>query len=137
MKPFSLDNGKVLIFGGMNSTGMLSSAEVVDPNWVYSAAFPSASIPASSLNYARTLASSSILQNGTVLAVGGFNGAALPVAGATEVFNAFEGYTAPTPSSDGTMTTTPYVAGATSAQVTFTPQPGLRSRTTLGTRTVL
>ena len=120
-----LDNGKVLIFGGMNSTGTLSSAEVVDPNWVYSAAFPSASIPASSLNYARTLASSSILQNGTVLAVGGFNGAALPVAGATEVFNAFEGYTAPTPSSDGTMTTTPYVAGATSAQVTFTPAAGV------------
>jgi hypothetical protein len=136
-----LENGDVLIFGGTSSTGAaLKSAEIVNPNWVlpicalYTPQCPTApttlnaSQPASNLNYARTLASSSLLQNGSALAVGGYNGAALVVADATEVFNGLEGFSTPTPSSDGTLSTVPYVAGPPPAppiQAAFTPAAGV------------
>jgi hypothetical protein len=130
-----LENGDVLIFGGINTTGALSSAEIVNPNWVTPACATQtpipcatapttlhASQPASSLNVARTLASATLLQNGTALAAGGYTGTA--GLESTEVFNAEEGFTTPLHASAGTLAPVNYAAGATSAAISFTPFGG-------------
>jgi hypothetical protein len=118
-----LENGKVLVLGGVDKNGnVLNTAEIIDPNWVWSPAIPSASIPASNLINARTLASATLLPNGTVLAAGGWSGtAALNTA---EVLNALEGYTTPTPTSVGTLQGTAWVPSAPWETITFTPAGG-------------
>jgi hypothetical protein len=120
-----LENGTVLLFGGFGSgNSALSSAEVVDPNWVWSAAIPKASTPAASLNTARALASATLLQNGTAVVAGGYGAASL---GTSETFTALESYSFPTPTgfiiplNDGSLVPTGYTAGASYATLTFNP----------------
>jgi hypothetical protein len=126
-----LNNGDVLIFGGINTKGALSSAEIINPNWVLPicstqtpipcATAPTtlnASQPASSLNVARTLASATLLQNGSALVTGGYTGTA--GLESTEVFNAEEGFTVPLHAPAGTLVPVNYAAGATSASISFT-----------------
>jgi hypothetical protein len=124
-----LENGSVLLFDGFGTSGSaLTNAEVVNPNWVWSAAIPSASIPAISLNTARALASSTLLQNGDVVVAGGYTGtAALNTA---EVFSALETYSFPPPTgldlpiignlNDGVLSSNGYNVSAV-ATLTFTP----------------
>jgi len=117
-----LKSPKVLVLGGMGTGGsVLSSAEIIDPDWVWSPAIPSASIPASSMLNARTLAAATLLPNGTVLAAGGWSGSA--ALSQSEVLNALEGYTTATPAvvDEGTLEGTPYAPGAQYATITFSP----------------
>jgi hypothetical protein len=96
-----LANGKVLIFGGSDGVNALTTAEVVDPNWTYSTAHPSASIAASSLIHQRQQTASTLLPQGTVITAGGFHPTSKDpthTEATAEIFSALEGYTsAPTP----------------------------------------
>jgi hypothetical protein len=83
-----LQNGSVLIFGGVDDSGAtLNTAEVVDPNWTSSLTTPATSLTAS-LNYGRAQASSTMLPNGMVLVAGGET--ATGTAATAEVFDALE-----------------------------------------------
>jgi hypothetical protein len=124
-----LENGTVLIFGGFGTTGSeLTSAEVVDPNWVWSAAIPNASTPASSLNNARALASATLLQDGNTVVAGGYN--TTGALKSAELFSALETYSFPVPTgltlpiigtlNDGVLAPTGLSSGP-SATLTFTP----------------
>jgi hypothetical protein len=86
-----LANNMVLIFGGTGSNGnSLSSAEVVDANWVADG-WSSASVAVASLNLNRTQAASILLPDGTsVLVAGGNIGTALaPVDDSTDAVEVF------------------------------------------------
>jgi hypothetical protein len=89
-----LENGDVLIFGGVDAAGSaVNTAEVVDPNWV-SDEWASASIPAGPMTTNRALASSTSLFDGSVLVAGGFDPTATPPTTKTtsEDWTATQGY---------------------------------------------
>ena len=124
-----LENGSVLLFDGFGTGGAaLNTAEVVNPNWVWSAAIPSASTPAANLNTARALASSSLLQIGNVVVAGGYN--ATGALSSSELFTALETYTFPVPTglglpgigtlNDGVLASSGYSVGS-EPTLTFTP----------------
>ena len=73
-----LRTGKILVFGGENANGVLSSAELFDPptNAVYQTPDPGTWTATGSLA-ARTLHTATLLNDGTVLAAGGLNGTPL------------------------------------------------------------
>jgi hypothetical protein len=125
-----LENGKVLILGGTGANGVLSTGEVIDPNWAASSEYPAAagvpgvsvpSIPVSGMSTPRTLFAATLLPSGKILAAGGWSGTT--ALGTSELLSepasANEGYANPTPASKGTLTTVPFVIGAPWGTVKF------------------
>ena len=81
-----LPNGAVLVVGGQNSGGVLSSGEIYDPS---AGAFTPTT---SSLNTMRTGATATLLNNGTILVVGGSSdGTAAGALSSAEIFDPIAG----------------------------------------------
>ena len=76
-----LADGRVLVTGGFNALGALSSAEIYDPiqnTWT---------LTSGSLNTARVYHTATLLPNGDVLIAGGYNGVSLAPLNTAEIFN--------------------------------------------------
>jgi hypothetical protein len=103
-----LENGKVLIFGGLTTTNpkaTIEDGEVIDPSQPSTS--PTLSITASLLKTNRAFGSSALLPDGTVLTAGGVQLEAATGSqsrSSSEVFHALEGYsTAPTAEADSNL----------------------------------
>jgi WD40 repeat protein len=70
-----LPDGTVLIVGGFNDAGALSSAELYNPAAVTAGPTTSPSVPTTSLTFPRGDHSATLLADGRVLIAGGFDGA--------------------------------------------------------------
>lgn len=85
-----LPSGNVLVFGGQDPYGnVLTSAEVVNPNWTWAANNTSASVQVNSLTEAREQATATLLGSGEVLATGGVS-SSTDTGTLGEIFNALQ-----------------------------------------------
>jgi Kelch motif/Galactose oxidase, central domain len=97
-----LPNGKVLVAGGVGTSGFLSSAELYDPasgTWTATG----------SLTTAREVHTATLLPNGKVLVAGGYNGGFLSSA---ELYDIGLGFTRPDWQPQITTATSPLVLGS-------------------------
>jgi hypothetical protein len=121
-----LPSGNVLIFGGQDSSGdPLTSAEIVNPNWTWSAGTPSAGVFTNAMTEARSQATATLLQSGEVLATGGVS-SSTDIGTLGEIFNALQVQdTPPVPELNSDLVVPPALfEGSTSyATVTETSAP--------------
>jgi hypothetical protein len=106
-----LPTGNVLIFGGEDQSGnALTSAEIVNPNWIYSVSSPFDSVWTNSLSQPREQATATLLQSGEVLAAGGV-ASSNDIGTLGEIYNALQEerawWTAPTPEYDSDLYLSP------------------------------
>jgi hypothetical protein len=98
-----LPNGKVLVAGGQDTSGYLTSAELYDPasgSWTATG----------SLNTARTGLTATLLPNGKVLVAGGNNGSGYPTS--TELYDIGLGFVRPDWQPQITTATSPLITGS-------------------------